>query len=43
MTKQWPDDDDGNWLPAPHMELLCIVGATIMVVALVTLTWFLLK
>lgn len=43
MTEQWPDEDDGNWMPAPNMELFCIIGATVMVVALVTLTWVFLK
>lgn len=43
MTEQWSDDDDGNWIPAPSLELFCIVGAIVMVVALVALTWFFLK
>jgi len=40
MTEQWPDEDDGNWVPVPGMELLfCIIGATLMVVSLAVLTW----
>lgn len=43
MTEQWPDDDDGNWVPAPHMELFCFIGAAMMIAALTILTWIFLK
>jgi hypothetical protein len=44
MTEQWSDEDDGDYVPAPGVELLfCLIGAIEMVILLAVLTWVFLK